>query len=199
MATSSGAHAGRTSYTPPHERTSPFAQYAPAASREPPSRFSVDTPTPTAGTPKPNSRFSVDTVDTAALSWESHSSGASRLAPSASAPTSSGTQLEGDGGEEDDGGAVPEPRCPVIMTQEVDEDMLRTSLEDRIAYLTDFLGFTSRDAEVITRVAPMVHGLIPTLVDGMYEKLFEFDVTKRVFMSRNQVRSFLLWPGWLAG
>jgi hypothetical protein len=79
-------------------------------------------------------------------------------------------------------------KCPVVFTQEVDEELLRTSLEDRMAYLTDFLGFTSVDAEVIAEVAPLVHDIIPGMVDGMYAKLFEFDITKRVFMTRNQVR-----------
>ena len=42
----------------------------------------------------------------------------------------------------------------------------------------------SRDAYVITRVAPPMHALISALVDGMYEKWFELNITKRVFMSR---------------
>ncbi|RDX53668.1 hypothetical protein OH76DRAFT_1453488 [Lentinus brumalis] len=77
------------------------------------------------------------------------------------------------------------PQCP-MFTQEVDPLLIKTSLEDRIAYLTDFLNFTSRDAEVISKIAPSVHDVIPTLVDGMYAKLFEFDITKKVFMTRNQ-------------
>ena len=77
--------------------------------------------------------------------------------------------------------------CP-IFTQEVDPLLIKTSLEDRIAYLTDFLNFTSRDADIISKIAPSVHDVIPTLVDGMYAKLFEFDITKKVFMTRNQVR-----------
>lgn len=76
--------------------------------------------------------------------------------------------------------------CPVVFTQEVDEEAIRNSLEDRIAYLTDFLGFTSIDADVIAEVAPLVNSIIPGMVDSMYAKLFEFDITKRVFMSRNQ-------------
>jgi hypothetical protein len=73
--------------------------------------------------------------------------------------------------------------------QEVDEQLLRISLDARVAYLTDFIGFTSADAAVLTAVAPLVHDLIPAVVDSMYTKLFEFDITKRVFMSRNAVRA----------
>ncbi|KAI0921630.1 hypothetical protein AcW1_004451 [Taiwanofungus camphoratus] len=76
--------------------------------------------------------------------------------------------------------------CPAIFTQEVDPVLIKHSLEDRIAYLTDFLNFTSRDADVITKVAPSVNEVIPTLVDDMYAKFFEFDITKKVFMNRNQ-------------
>ncbi|KAI0650220.1 Protoglobin-domain-containing protein [Trametes meyenii] len=76
-------------------------------------------------------------------------------------------------------------KCPVF-TQEVDPLLIKNSLEDRIAYLTDFLNFGSRDAEIISKIAPSVHEVIPSMVDGMYEKLFEFDITKKVFMNRNQ-------------
>jgi hypothetical protein len=80
------------------------------------------------------------------------------------------------------------PACPVVFTQEVDEELLRTSLEDRIAYTTDFLNFTSKDSTIIAEIAPLVNQIIPGLVDDMYAKLFEFDITKRIFMSRNSVR-----------
>lgn len=83
--------------------------------------------------------------------------------------------------------------CPVF-TQEVDPLLIKTSLEDRIAYLTDFLGFTSRDAELISKIAPSVNEVIPAMVDGMYAKLFEFDITKKVFMTRNQVRTGMQCP-----
>ena len=81
-------------------------------------------------------------------------------------------------------------KCPVF-TQEVDPLLIKTSLDDRIAYLTDFLNFGSRDAEIISKIAPAVNAVIPGMVDGMYAKLFEFDITKKVFMTRNQVRDIL--------
>ncbi|KDQ59321.1 hypothetical protein JAAARDRAFT_34063 [Jaapia argillacea MUCL 33604] len=78
------------------------------------------------------------------------------------------------------------PKVPTIFTQEVDPVLIRASLEDRIAYLTDFLDFTSYDSQIVNKAAPLVNGLIPDLVDDMYTKLFEFDITKKVFMKRNQ-------------
>lgn len=82
-----------------------------------------------------------------------------------------------------------EQKCPVIFTQEVDPLLIKNSLEDRVAYLTDFLNFTSHDSDVIQNVAPHVNAIIPGLVDDLYAKLFEFDITKKVFMTRNQVCS----------
>ncbi len=79
-------------------------------------------------------------------------------------------------------------QCP-IFTQEVDPLLIKTSLDDRVAYLTDFLNFTSRDADLIKKIAPAVNNVIPSMVDGMYAKLFEFDITKKIFMTRNQVSS----------
>ncbi|KAL6305875.1 Protoglobin-domain-containing protein [Sparassis latifolia] len=80
----------------------------------------------------------------------------------------------------------PQATCPAIFTQEVDPILIKHSLEDRIAYLTDFLNFTSADSDVINKVAPHVNDVIPEVVDSMYAKLFEFDITKKVFMKRNQ-------------
>ncbi|KAL4242327.1 Globin-sensor domain-containing protein [Abortiporus biennis] len=77
-------------------------------------------------------------------------------------------------------------KCPVIFTQEVDPILIKNSLEDRIAYLTDFINFSSHDTDTIKKVAPHVTAIIPELVDEMYAKLFEFDITKKVFMTRNQ-------------
>ncbi|KAI9001358.1 Protoglobin-domain-containing protein [Trametes punicea] len=113
------------------------------------------------------------------------SSGSSSPSPNSShSPTateSSQTPLQSTSSQTDQ----DQYRCPVF-TQEVDPLLIKTSLEDRIAYLTDFLNFTSRDAEIISKIAPHVHEVIPAMVDGMYAKLFEFDITKKVFMTRNQ-------------
>lgn len=69
----------------------------------------------------------------------------------------------------------------------MDPVLIKNSLEDRVAYLTDFLNFTSYDSEVIKKIGSAVNDIIPGLVDDLYAKLFEFDITKKVFMARNQV------------
>ncbi|KAJ7593495.1 Protoglobin-domain-containing protein [Mycena floridula] len=77
--------------------------------------------------------------------------------------------------------------CPVQTSiQEVDPELLRESLDDRMVYLKDFLRFGKEDQEIINKVAPLVNELIPEVVDKLYAKLFEFDITKQVFLERNQ-------------
>jgi len=73
------------------------------------------------------------------------------------------------------------------QTQHIDADLLNTSLDARIAYLKAFLGFGQKQADIINKIAPLVKDLIPAVVDDIYSKLFEFDVTKQVFMERNEV------------
>ncbi|KIY52768.1 hypothetical protein FISHEDRAFT_34784 [Fistulina hepatica ATCC 64428] len=70
--------------------------------------------------------------------------------------------------------------------QEVDSDIIRTSVEDRMVYLKDFLNFGRADQEAIHKVAPMVNDMIPDVVDKLYSKLFEFDITKQIFLERGQ-------------
>ena len=105
----------------------------------------------------------------------------------------------------EDGQATPHPRCPASgsladsedavcpvtgasapppdlnpSTQEVDPELLRTSIAARMTYLKDFLGFKRYDQEILSKVAPLVYESIPPVVDRLYAKLFEFDVTKQV-------------------
>ncbi|ESK96911.1 hypothetical protein Moror_6489 [Moniliophthora roreri MCA 2997] len=75
---------------------------------------------------------------------------------------------------------------PASSIQEIDPELLRTSLEDRMAYVRDFIMFTAKDQEVLNKVAPLVHDAIPQIVDELYAKLFEFDITKKIFMERNE-------------
>ncbi|KAF9069820.1 Protoglobin-domain-containing protein [Rhodocollybia butyracea] len=71
------------------------------------------------------------------------------------------------------------------ITQEVDPELLRTSLEDRINYVKDFIMFGKADQAILNKVAPLVNDMIPQVVDDLYAKLFEFDITKQIFLKRN--------------
>ncbi|KAI0030371.1 Protoglobin-domain-containing protein [Vararia minispora EC-137] len=69
--------------------------------------------------------------------------------------------------------------------QEIDPVLIRVSLEDRVRYLKDFIGFNRRDVEIIKQVAPVVSEIINDTVERLYANLFEFDITKKIFMERN--------------
>ncbi|KAK0221017.1 Protoglobin-domain-containing protein [Armillaria nabsnona] len=84
--------------------------------------------------------------------------------------------------------------CPVTgaslpedpTAQEIDPELLRTSINARMAYLKDFLGFGKPQQDILNKTSPLIYGSIPEVVDGLYSKLFEFDVTKQIFMERNE-------------
>ncbi|KAJ3506249.1 hypothetical protein NLJ89_g6974 [Agrocybe chaxingu] len=82
-------------------------------------------------------------------------------------------------------GASAPPPSAEPSTQEVDPELLRTSITTRMTYLKDFLGFRRYDQDVLSKVAPLIYESIPTIVDQLYSKLFEFDLTKQVFLKRN--------------
>ncbi|KAH8925710.1 hypothetical protein BT69DRAFT_1216259 [Atractiella rhizophila] len=74
------------------------------------------------------------------------------------------------------------PRCPVA--HHINPSDVKHDLDARIDYMTKFLGFDERDIAHIKHVAPLIKELIPGLVDHLYAKLFEFDITKKVFLLR---------------
>ncbi|PYH69550.1 protoglobin family protein [Aspergillus vadensis CBS 113365] len=67
----------------------------------------------------------------------------------------------------------------------VDRKALYTDLEARIDYLQRFLDFNADDVATLVRGAKYVKALAPTVVDKVYVKLLEFDITARVFRTRN--------------
>ena len=75
--------------------------------------------------------------------------------------------------------AYPEtPRCPVIAMSHVDPSLLDSDLPTRIQFIKGFMNWSSSDADALKKIAPHVAPTIPDMVDSMYEKLFEFDITK---------------------
>ncbi|KZV73417.1 hypothetical protein PENSPDRAFT_648950 [Peniophora sp. CONT] len=88
-----------------------------------------------------------------------------------------------------DGAACPVAHAngtlPIPTMQEIDPEAIRLHLEDRMRYLKDFLGFGVKDQEIMKRIAPIVSETINETVERLYANLFEFDITKKVFMERN--------------
>ena len=66
----------------------------------------------------------------------------------------------------------------------IDEDRLETDVAYRFEYLTEFMGFTAEDIEVIHGAAALLAPLVPALVDAVYDKLHGYDCTWRHFMPR---------------
>jgi hypothetical protein len=68
--------------------------------------------------------------------------------------------------------------------QYIDERRLERDLLYRVLYLKQFIGFTDDDIEAIHGSAAHLAPLVSGLVDAVYDKLFQFDATKRHFMPR---------------
>ncbi|KAI0014869.1 Protoglobin-domain-containing protein [Xylariomycetidae sp. FL0641] len=67
----------------------------------------------------------------------------------------------------------------------IDRRDLYTNLETRIQYLHSFLDFSSRDIEALISGAKYIKVLIPALVNIVYQKLLQYDITARAFETRS--------------
>jgi hypothetical protein len=68
--------------------------------------------------------------------------------------------------------------------QHIDEPRLETDLAYRFGYLAEFMEFSPGDIETIHASAPLLAPHVPGLVDAVYDKLFQYDATKRHFVPR---------------
>ncbi|KAM0322518.1 hypothetical protein ACHAQA_009364 [Verticillium albo-atrum] len=71
------------------------------------------------------------------------------------------------------------------MIVHVDREDLYTDLEARIRYLHSFLDFSSKDIEALTSGAKYIKALIPAIVNIVYKKLLQYDITARAFTTRS--------------
>ncbi|CAE7194221.1 hypothetical protein PTNB73_08658 [Pyrenophora teres f. teres] len=76
------------------------------------------------------------------------------------------------------------PLSPRPM-QHIDRRDLYTSLESRIQYLHSFLDFSSCDIEALVSGAKIIRTLIPAVVNIVYKKLLQYDITARAFTTRS--------------
>ncbi|KAH7122908.1 Protoglobin-domain-containing protein [Dactylonectria macrodidyma] len=67
----------------------------------------------------------------------------------------------------------------------IDRTDLYTNLEARVMYLHSFLDFSSRDIEALITGAKYVKALIPAVVNIVYKKLLQYDITARAFTTRS--------------
>ncbi|EGS23679.1 uncharacterized protein CTHT_0003760 [Thermochaetoides thermophila DSM 1495] len=69
--------------------------------------------------------------------------------------------------------------------QHVDRKELYTNLEARIRYLHSFLDFGTNDIEALKSGAKYIQALIPAVVNIVYRKLLQYDITARAFTTRS--------------
>lgn len=68
----------------------------------------------------------------------------------------------------------------------IDENRLETDLSFRFSYVSEFMGFDAEDIETIHASAELLGPQVPELVDAVYDKLFQYDATKRHFLPRGK-------------
>jgi hypothetical protein len=64
----------------------------------------------------------------------------------------------------------------------IDEARLERDLGYRFNYLSEFMEFDAEDVAAIHGAASLLAPLVPSLVDAVYMKLFNYDATKRHFV-----------------
>ena len=70
--------------------------------------------------------------------------------------------------------------------QHIDAQKLDTDLMYRFQYQCKFMNFTQEDIDVIKGSASAIAPLVPLVVDSVYAKLYNFDVTMEYFVKRNE-------------
>ncbi|CAO3656538.1 unnamed protein product [Mucor fragilis] len=70
--------------------------------------------------------------------------------------------------------------------QHIDPAKLYADGSYRFEYVSKFMDFGAEDIKAIETVAGQVRPLVPVVVDAVYAKLFEFDVTKKHFVPKNE-------------
>ncbi|UJR34918.1 hypothetical protein I4U23_027696 [Adineta vaga] len=71
------------------------------------------------------------------------------------------------------------------MTQHIDNRGVQTNLRYRFEYLSKFINFTTDDIAILNVLGKMAAELVPTIVDKIFQRLLDFDITKRYFLMRH--------------
>jgi hypothetical protein len=72
-----------------------------------------------------------------------------------------------------------------LPMQNINRRELYTSLAARVEYLHAFLDFSSRDIEALISGSKYIKQLIPAVVNIVYKKLLQYDITARAFTTRS--------------
>ena len=71
------------------------------------------------------------------------------------------------------------------MTEHIDGERLNEDLRYRFEYLTKFVNFTDADINALNTSSTIIVPVIPVIVDSVYRKFFQYDLTKNFFVLRN--------------
>ncbi|CAF3513708.1 unnamed protein product [Rotaria sp. Silwood1] len=71
------------------------------------------------------------------------------------------------------------------MAGHIDKTLLDTDLRYRFDYVSKFLNFTANDIAILNTFSQIAHPLIPSWVEGSYQKLLESDITTQYFLTKN--------------
>lgn len=58
-------------------------------------------------------------------------------------------------------------------------------LPSRITYLSSFLNLTEADNAALHTAKPLIAPLIPAILDAVYAKLLDYDITAKAFVPKN--------------
>ncbi|KAH8668773.1 Protoglobin-domain-containing protein [Xylariales sp. PMI_506] len=72
-----------------------------------------------------------------------------------------------------------------LPMRHISREELYTDLESRVRYLHSFLDFSSADIEALISGAKYIKALIPAVVNIVYRKLVQYDITARAFTTRS--------------
>ncbi|CAF1310567.1 unnamed protein product [Adineta ricciae] len=71
------------------------------------------------------------------------------------------------------------------MVEHIEKDKLETNVRYRFDYFSKFINFTSEDINALNTLAVAALPRMPVIVDGVYRKLFQCDITKHYFIMQN--------------
>jgi hypothetical protein len=71
------------------------------------------------------------------------------------------------------------------MAEHVDSHLVENNLRSRFEYLSKFIHFTRDDISTLNIIGQMASELIPRIADKIFQRLLDFDITKRYFLMRH--------------
>ncbi|CAF3344947.1 unnamed protein product [Rotaria socialis] len=71
------------------------------------------------------------------------------------------------------------------MSEHIDKKLLDDDIIYRFEYLSKFLNFTENDIATLNAFEKIIQPVIPSAVEGIYQKLLNNDVTKQYFLKQN--------------